>query len=84
MVLCQQAYWASLLLSKNEKEGLDLWVLSLLDINTTDIFSYHNTKNNHTGTGGGAFGLMELKRSSSISSANRLCAAGFTELGLEL
>lgn len=42
MVLCQQAYWASLLLSKNEKEGLDFWVLSLLDINTTDIFSYHN------------------------------------------
>lgn len=35
-------------------------------------------------TGGGTFGLTELKRSSSSSSANRLCAAGFATLGLEL
>lgn len=35
-------------------------------------------------TGGGGFGLMALKRSSSSSSANRLCAAGFTELSLGL
>lgn len=39
VVLCQQAYWASLLLSKNEKAGLDFWGFHLLDINTTDIFS---------------------------------------------
>lgn len=35
-------------------------------------------------TGGGAFGLTELKRSSSSSSANRLCAAGLATLSLEL
>lgn len=35
-------------------------------------------------TGGGGFGLMALKRSSSSSSANRLCAGGFTELSLGL
>lgn len=41
-------------------------------------------KSNQTVTGGGAFGLGELKRSSSSSSANKLCVAGFTELALEL
>ena len=35
-------------------------------------------------TGGSVLGLVELKRSSSSSSANRLGAAGFAELSLEL
>lgn len=41
-------------------------------------------RNDQFATGGGAFGLTELKRSSSSSSANRLCDAGFAELSLEL
>lgn len=73
-----QVYGVYLILSVEKMRGNS----TSLETRNTELQSLQIHIQSSTG---GGLGLMELKRSSSSSSsANRLCAAGFTRLTLEL